>query len=100
MTTGTVKWFSIARKYGFIVPDEGGKDVFVHMSALATAALPNLDDGTRVSFDLEQTDNRRSAVNLTLIQPGSAAPVAPVAHAEALEPVPADRETQSSTSML
>ena len=80
MTTGTVKWFSIARKYGFIVPDEGGKDVFVHMSALATAALPDLDDGTRVSFDLEQMDNRRSAVNLTLIEPERAA------HVEAAQP--------------
>ena len=67
MATGTVKWFSAARKYGFIVPDEGGKEVFVHMSALTTAEIPHLDDGARVSFDLEQTADRRSAVNLTLL---------------------------------
>jgi CspA family cold shock protein len=81
MSTGTVKWFSVARKYGFIVPDGGGKDVFVHMSALVTGQLTALDDGTRVSFELEETAERRSAVNLTLLapDPASAAPVADVA---------------------
>jgi CspA family cold shock protein len=67
MATGTVKWFSVAKKYGFIVPDEGGTDVFVHMSALATAKIPYLDDGTRVSFDLEQSTDKRSAVNLAVL---------------------------------
>ena len=67
MSTGTVKWFSVARKFGFIVPDDGGKDVFVHMSALATAKIPHLDDGTRISFDLLENANKRSAVNLTLL---------------------------------
>jgi CspA family cold shock protein len=67
MATGTVKWFSVARKYGFITPDEGDKDVFVHMTALATAQIPHLDDGTRVSFDLDENASRLSAVNLALL---------------------------------
>lgn len=76
MSTGTVKWFSVARKYGFIVPDEGGKDVFVHMSALNTAGIAHLEDGARVTFELEETETRRSAVGLALIVPEPAAAVA------------------------
>lgn len=67
MAAGTVKWFSVARKYGFIAPDEGGKDVFVHMSALVEADIPYLDDGARVTFDLGQVTDRRTAVNLALL---------------------------------
>jgi CspA family cold shock protein len=85
MTTGTVKWFSVARKYGFIVPDEGGKDVFVHMSALNTAAIPSLDEGARVSFDLEQTESRRSAVNINVLTPEPVVESAPVAAPEPVE---------------
>ena len=70
MSTGTIKWFSVARKYGFIVPDEGGKDVFVHMSALNTAKITYLDDGARVSFELDEAAERRSAVNLVVLAPG------------------------------
>ena len=66
MATGTVKWFSVAKKYGFIVPDEVGKDVFVHMSALVAARIPYLDDGTRVSFDLNESTGKRTAGNLGL----------------------------------
>jgi len=69
MSTGTIKWFSVARKYGFIVPDAGGKDVFLHMSALNTANITYLDDGARVSFELEEASERRSAVNLALLTP-------------------------------
>jgi cold shock protein len=69
MSTGTIKWFSVARKYGFIVPDEGGKDVFVHMSALNTAKITYLDDGARVSFELDEGAERRSAVNLIVLAP-------------------------------
>jgi CspA family cold shock protein len=72
MATGTVKWFSVAKKYGFIVPDEGGKDVFLHMSALSTSKIPYLDDGTRVSFDLEQSSDRLAAVNLAVLTPDPA----------------------------
>ena len=82
MSTGTVKWFSVARKYGFIVPDEAGKDVFLHMSALNAAEITYLDDGARVSFELDETAERRSAVNLALLVPNpSPVPDAP----EALE---------------
>ncbi len=66
MSTGTVKWFSVARKYGFIVPDEGGNDVFVHMSTLVAADIPYLDDGARVTFDLDEATPRRNALNLAL----------------------------------
>lgn len=75
MATGTIKWFNVARKYGFIAPDDGGKDVFVHMTALAAAKIPHLDDGTRVSFDLDENASKLSAVNLAVLamdSPGSA----------------------------
>ncbi|HEV3173834.1 MAG TPA: cold shock domain-containing protein [Actinocrinis sp.] len=70
MAEGTVKWFSVSKKYGFIVPDGGGKDVFLHMSALTAANLAFLDDGTRVSFDLEQDTDRVAAVHLAVLQTG------------------------------
>lgn len=69
--TGRVKWFSVARKYGFITPDGGGQDVFVHISALIAAAIPFLDDGTRVSYELTQGTDRLSAVGLRILEPGS-----------------------------
>jgi CspA family cold shock protein len=67
MATGTVKWFSVAKKYGFVTPDEGGKDVFVHMTVLAAAKIAYLDDGTRVSFDLDENTSKLSAVNLAVL---------------------------------
>jgi len=65
MATGTVKWFNSEKGYGFIQPDAGGQDVFVHISALERAGLTTLKDGTKVSYDLE-TDRRgrTSAGNL------------------------------------
>jgi cold shock protein len=66
MTTGTVKWFNIQKGYGFITPDEGGKDVFVHISAVERAGMSGLRDGQKVSFE-EVTDKRsgkKSAENL------------------------------------
>ncbi|HLK41786.1 MAG TPA: cold shock domain-containing protein [Thermoleophilia bacterium] len=72
MAEGTVKWFSVSKKYGFIVPDEGGKDVFLHMSALTAANIPFLDDGTRVSFELEQNSDRVAAVHLAVLPVGDA----------------------------
>ena len=66
MTTGTVKWFNIQKGYGFITPDEGGKDVFVHISAVERAGMAGLRDGQKVSFE-EVTDKRsgkKSAENL------------------------------------
>ena len=66
MATGTVKWFNETKGYGFIQPDAGGKDVFVHATALERAGLRSLREGQKVSYEL-QTDQRNgktSAVNL------------------------------------
>jgi cold shock protein len=65
MATGTVKWFNAVKGYGFIQPDAGGKDVFVHISAVERAGLAGLNDGQKVSFDLEtDRSGKDSAVNL------------------------------------
>jgi CspA family cold shock protein len=67
MATGTVKWFNSTKGYGFIAPEGGRKDVFVHISALERAGLRSLNDGQRVSFDIETSrDGRESATNLAL----------------------------------
>lgn len=58
MTTGTVKWFNATKGYGFIQPDEGGPDVFVHISAVERAGLRDLNEGQKVTYELEQ--DRRS----------------------------------------
>lgn len=66
MAQGTVKWFNATKGYGFIEPADGGKDVFVHISAVERAGLRGLNDGASVSYDVE-VDERRgksSAVNL------------------------------------
>jgi len=68
MATGTVKWFNAEKGFGFIQPDQGGADVFVHISAVERAGLSTLKDGAKVSFDLE-TDRRGrpAAANLRLV---------------------------------
>ncbi len=67
MANGTVKWFNATKGYGFIQPDGGSKDVFVHISAVERAGLRGLEDGQKVTFDLEQSrDGRESASNLSL----------------------------------
>jgi CspA family cold shock protein len=65
MATGTVKWFNNQKGYGFIQPDQGGADVFVHISAVSRAGLSTLREGTKLSYELE-TDRRgkTSATNL------------------------------------
>jgi len=68
MANGTVKWFNSTKGFGFIQPDTGGKDVFVHISAVERAGLTGLADNQKVTFDLEAgRDGRESATNLTLV---------------------------------
>lgn len=67
MATGTVKWFNRSKGYGFIEPDEGGSDVFVHISAVSKAGLTRLDEGQKVSYELATTNGRTSAAELKLI---------------------------------
>jgi cold shock protein len=65
MATGTVKWFNAQKGYGFIQPDEGGNDVFVHISAVERAGLPGLREGQKISYEIEKGRNGKSAaVNL------------------------------------
>jgi cold shock protein len=65
MATGTVKWFNAQQGYGFIQPDDGSKDVFVHISAVERSGIGNLQEGQKLSFELERgQQGRTSAVNL------------------------------------
>jgi CspA family cold shock protein len=67
MANGTVKWFNATKGFGFIQPQGGAKDVFVHISALERAGIRSLPDGQAVTFDLERDrQGRESAVNLAL----------------------------------
>jgi len=68
MATGTVKWFNTEKGYGFIAPDEGGKDVFVHISAVQRAGLTGLADNQKVEFELEEgRDGRKNATDLQVV---------------------------------
>ncbi|MBS2964864.1 cold shock domain-containing protein [Actinocrinis puniceicyclus] len=84
-TTGTVKWFNGSKHYGFIAPDGGGRDVFVHRSALRHSGLAELQDGARVSFDLTQDAEHAFAANLVLLE------------AQADTKAPAETEAQAET---
>ena len=66
MTTGTVKWFNTTKGFGFIQPDQGGTDVFVHISAVQRAGLAQLDEGQKVTYEIVQDrrSGRSSADNL------------------------------------
>ena len=68
MASGTVKWFNTTKGYGFIQPDEGGKDVFVHISAVERSGLTGLADNQKVTYELQAgRDGRESAVDLQLM---------------------------------
>ena len=68
MATGTVKWFNATKGFGFIAPDDGGKDVFVHISAVEKAGLTGLNDNQKVGFELQAgRDGKQSAGDLRIL---------------------------------
>ena len=69
MVTGTVKWFNSAKGYGFIEPEDGSKDAFVHISAVERAGLSSLREGQKISYELQAGQNgKSSAENLSVIE--------------------------------
>ncbi len=69
MTTGTVKFFNTTRGYGFIAPEDGSKDAFVHISAVERAGLSSLSEGQKVSYELQPGQNgKSSAENLSVVE--------------------------------
>ncbi len=66
MAMGTVKWFNATKGFGFIAPDGGGKDVFVHVTAVQRAGLQSLSEGQRVTFDVVDDRKGKKAENLVL----------------------------------
>ena len=68
MATGTVKWFNPTKGYGFITPDEGGKDVFVHITAVEQAGMPPLVEGQKVSFQIQPDKRGPKAVELASVE--------------------------------
>jgi len=69
MTAGTVKWFNATKGFGFIEPEDGSKDVFVHISAVEHAGLSSLSDGQKVSYELQSGQNgKSSAENLSVVE--------------------------------
>lgn len=68
MANGIVKWFNPMKGFGFIQPEQGGADAFVHISALQSAGLSTLDEGAQVSYDLATEKGKVSAVNLKLVK--------------------------------
>ncbi len=67
MAEGTVKWFNSTKGFGFIQPSEGGNDVFVHISAVQRAGLQGLNDGQRVSYELQSERGKTAAVDIKLL---------------------------------
>jgi CspA family cold shock protein len=66
MAVGTVKWFNAQKGYGFIAPESGGKDVFVHISAVERAGMGTLNEGQKIRYDIARDRGKEAAANLTL----------------------------------
>ncbi len=66
--SGTVKWFNPTKGFGFIVPDDGGNDVFVHISAVEQAGLKSLDEGQKLEFELQDNRGKAAAAELKVIE--------------------------------
>ncbi|MEM8937253.1 MAG: cold-shock protein [Pseudomonadota bacterium] len=66
MANGTVKWYNPQKGFGFIAPEDGGKDVFVHATALEAAGIRGLDDGQQVSYELQEERGKTSATQLKI----------------------------------
>lgn len=64
MSTGTVKWFNLQKGYGFIQPSDGGKDVFVHITAMQAAGIRNLNEGQNITYDVVMERGKAAATNL------------------------------------
>ena len=93
MATGTVKWFNVQKGFGFIQPEDGGKDVFVHITAVQAAGLNGLNDGQKVSYEVVRERGKEAAANLKLGKkpasgsktPGRGAPAGRVTEAQLRE---------------
>ncbi len=67
MPVGTVKWFNATKGFGFIQPEDGSKDVFVHISAVESSNLGSLNEGQKVSFDIQEERGKSAAANLKAV---------------------------------
>jgi CspA family cold shock protein len=67
MVNGTVKWFNTNKGYGFIEPDDGGKDVFIHVSAVEKSGLKTLLENQKITFEINQDKGRSSAANIKIV---------------------------------
>lgn len=67
MATGKVKWFNLNKGFGFIAPENGGQDVFVHISAVQSSGMQSLNDGQKVSYDIANDRGKDAAVNIKLL---------------------------------